>query len=103
MSKCSSALLRKLIGTGLLLSMTGCASIGNIEALNDLGHTGKTIGSTARVITSSCVVLTGTVCGATANGSAINHTYGQLKQLPYHIQHSNNRAIAVSEILDVAR
>lgn len=66
------------------LLITGCSSLGDIQALNDLGPIGKQFGQTLRTVDSSCQVLTGHSCDQPVNTAQINRTYGEAKRLPYY-------------------
>lgn len=82
----------------LALAASGCAGVGDIQALNDAGTAGRTFGATMRTIDSTCIVLTGHLCGVRQlNTAAANASYGQLKQLPYHLK-SGQPAQKVSEL-----
>jgi len=75
----------KLLIVIVVVLLSGCATtkIGDLEILNDMGQTGKTVGSVLRTADSSCKVLTGHSCDAQQlNTPQINRTYGELKQLP---------------------
>ena len=68
----------------LVLALTGCTSLGDVQGL---GKTGEVL----RTIDSSCKRLYGRSCGnkSQINAPQINRTIGQAKQLPYHISTKN--------------
>lgn len=80
------------------LAASGCAGVGDLQAFNDAGSTGRALGMTMRTVDSTCIVLTGHLCGVRQlNTAAANASYGQLKQLPYHLK-SGQPAQKVSEL-----
>jgi len=89
-----------------LLMLSGCASLGDLQAWNSAGKTGQQIGSVLRTVDSSCKVLTVRSCDQsmpTASQIAnINRTQGQLKQLPYHYSVGNIPKI-IAETNEVIR
>lgn len=61
----------------------GATKIGDLQVLNDMGKSGKAVGSVLRTIESSCKVISGHSCDAQRlNTPQINRTYGEVKQLP---------------------
>lgn len=71
-----------------LIFLSGCASIGDIEALNDAGRAGKTTGQVLRTIDSVCKRTTGHACDSNRlNTAEINRFYGNIKQLPYTLRY----------------
>lgn len=73
----------KIVLASVLL-LTGCSTIGDLEVLNDLGSTGRMVGTVSRTIDSSCKVITGRSCEDTRfDTPSINRSLGSLKQLPY--------------------
>lgn len=67
-----------------VMLLSGCSTVGDLEVLNDMGKTGKAIGSVGRTIDSSCKVLTGRSCDSVrVDTSTIKRTVGGIKSLPY--------------------
>jgi hypothetical protein len=75
----------KLLIVIAVVLLSGCATtkVGDLEILNDMGKSGKAVGSVLRTVDSSCKVLTGHSCDSQQlNTPQINRMYGELKQLP---------------------
>jgi hypothetical protein len=73
----------KLITISVLLLLSGCTSLGDVEGL---GRTGEHL----RTMDSVCKRLHGHSCDAKPiNAPAINRTTGEVKQLPYYIKTGN--------------
>ena len=77
--------MKRLVMVILATSLTGCSSLGDLQVWNDMGSTGRSIGSIFRTVDSSCKVISGYSCGqSNLNTSNANITYGNAKQMPYY-------------------
>ena len=87
------------------LTCTGCATVGDLEVLNDMGRAGRTTGQVMRTIESSCRVMSGHNCEdqkQRLNTSTINMKYGNVKQLPYVVR-TRNIPYILQEAQDLPR
>lgn len=66
----------------LLMVLSGCSTLGQIEAMNDLGNIGRTVGEMSRMIDSSCKRMNGRSCDISP--AEFNRMYGEAQQLPYY-------------------
>lgn len=82
---------------------SGCSTLGGLEVLNDMGPTGRSVGTISRTIDSSCKVLTGHSCDQMKlNTAQINRTIGNAKQLPY-VMGTGNIPYILQETQDLTR